>query len=189
MGIEIEKKYRLSVDEQARVRKRLDETGAELIGEDFEENTLYAGGALEPRRTVLRLRCTDRATTLTYKERFASDSTIKRQREDETQVEDADAMRAILDALGYRPALVYEKRRETWQAMNAEIVVDELPFGYFVEIEGDEEAIEKAETLLELSNSEACMESYPELTERYGTRRNNFIEARFPVKTKENLSA
>src|SRR5689334_15870205 len=129
MGIEIEKKYRLTREQAARLHENLRASGAALEGEDFEENTLYAGGTLDPSRQVLRVRRVGRRAILTYKERFFSTEAIKHNREDETVVEDAGALSEILQALGFRPALVYEKRRATWRLMNTEIVVDELPFG------------------------------------------------------------
>ena len=75
---------------------------------------------------------------------------------------------------------MYEKRRETWTFVGAEIVIDELPFGVFVEIEGEEYSITEAERLLELADVEAEHASYPELTLRYGSRKNEMVEARFP---------
>jgi adenylate cyclase class 2 len=116
---------------------------------------------------------------LTFKERPPTTAAIKQQREDETEVADADALAAILEALGYTPALVYEKRRETWQLNDAEVVLDELPFGWFIEIEGPEIAINDAEQLLELGAATAEHATYPELTRRHGTQRGSLVEARF----------
>jgi len=96
-------------------------------------------------------------------------------------VEDVGALATILDALGYRPALVYEKRRETWQVANVELVIDQLPFGLFMEIEGGDKSITEAEKLLSLSETEAEHATYPELTRRHGTKRGDVIEARFGV--------
>ena len=131
MPIEIEKKYRLTRRQRQELQRRLPEIGAIFEGEEFEENTLYSGGALEIGTSVLRLRRVGNGAVLTYKQRFPSSSPIKQQQEDETQVSDAGAMEAILDALGFVPALVYEKRRATWRLGEAEIVSDELPFGLF----------------------------------------------------------
>jgi len=181
MAIEIEKKYRLTLDQRERLLRRLREVGATHEGEAFEENILYAGGNLHTRQCVLRLRRTGDAATLTYKERYPSASPIKHQREDETRVEGAAAMAAILDALGYRPALVYEKRRETWHVAGTEVSVDELPFGLFLEIEGDEASIGAAEELLDLADVEAEMATYPQLAHACGQRRGEIIEARFKL--------
>jgi adenylate cyclase class 2 len=179
MAIEIEKKYRLKDAERERLSARLLETGAVRVREEFEENTIYTGGRLDPERSVLRVRRVKGAAILTYKERFPSESAIKQQREEETAVADADALAAILEALGYSPALVYEKRRETWHLAGAVIVLDELPFGLFAEIEGEESAITEAERLLDLQDAEAEMATYPHLTAQHGERTGTRIEARF----------
>jgi adenylate cyclase class 2 len=179
MGTEIEKKYRLSRERRTELLGRLREMGATVEGEDFEENTIYSGHDLDPRRSILRLRRVGGRAILTYKERFASSSAIKSQREDETGVEDADALASILDALGYRLVLIYEKRRSTWRIAGSEVVIDELPFGLFLEIEGEEKTIIEVEQLLGLVEAEAEMASYPELTERHGEKRGGVIEARF----------
>ena len=183
VGVEIEKKYRLTREEQELVRRRLDEVGAvRVVPEEFEENTLYTGNGLDSRACVLRLRRTGARAVLTYKERQPSTSAIKHQREDETEVSDPDALAAILDALGYRPALVYEKRRATWHLAGVELVIDELPFGLFMEIEGDENAIIEAERLLHLAEAEAVDETYPALAAQHGVKKGEIIEARFQKK-------
>ncbi len=179
MSIEIEKKYRLKAAERERVLERLQEVSAEFCGEEFEENTLYAGSNINITNCVLRLRRVEGKALLTYKERFPSSSAIKHQREEETRIENAEGMAAILDVLGYKPALVYEKRRATWRVAGAEVVIDELPFGFYMEIEGEEQSITEAEKLLEVEEVEAEMATYPHLTAQHGTKNGEVIEARF----------
>jgi adenylate cyclase, class 2 len=188
MGIEIEKKYRVTLEQREAVRARLSAVGAvEHGGEEFEENTIYGGPGLDPHSRVLRLRRVGGRAVFTYKERGATESAIKRNREEETEVGDADALAAILEALGYRPALVYEKRRSTWRVAGVEVVLDELPFGLFMEIEGEEEAINDAERLLGLEGAEAEHAPYPELTAREGSDAGGVVEARFRRDTPPGL--
>ncbi|HVG31908.1 MAG TPA: class IV adenylate cyclase [Pyrinomonadaceae bacterium] len=182
MSIENEKKYRLTREQKSRVLRRLEEVKAAPEGKEFEVNTLYAGGSLDRRTEALRLRRVGDRAVLTYKRRLDSASAIKQHLEEETVVEDALTMERILMQLGYKPALVYEKRRATWRMAGAEVVLDELPFGLFLEIEGDEQAIKEAEGLLELSDVEAELSTYPELAERFGERRGELIEARFQMR-------
>ena len=177
--MEIEKKYRLTAEQRDEVLQRLKDAGADDRGEEFEENTIYAGGSLERGRSVLRLRRVGEKALLTYKERFAGESAVKRQREDETAVDDPSAMALILDALGFKPVLVYEKRRRTWSLGETEVVIDELPFGLFMEIEGDEEAINDAEQTLAIGGLTAEHATYPQLTEEYGEHVGAVSEARF----------
>ncbi|HUQ30673.1 MAG TPA: class IV adenylate cyclase [Pyrinomonadaceae bacterium] len=179
MGIEIEKKYRLTREQCDLLVHRLRESGATPVREEFEENILYAGGQLDLSRQVLRLRRVGNRAVLTYKERFTSESSIKRHREDETGVEDGQGLADILDALGYKPTLVYEKRRATWRLKGAEVVVDELPFGLFVEIEGEEDTITEVEQSLALTEEEAEPATYPDLARQHGKKRGDLIEARF----------
>ena len=180
MAVEIEKKYRLTREQKDILLNKLREIGAERRGgEEFEENTIYSGPGLDPRSRVLRLRRVGKRALFTYKERFATESAVKHQREEETEVSDAGALAAILEAIGYTPALLYEKRRSTWHVAGAEVVLDELPFGLFVEIEGEEHSILEAENLLGLASAEAEHASYPELTARLGKRVGEVVEARF----------
>ena len=132
---------------------------------------------------MLRLRRLGTKAILTYKERFRSNKSIKRQREDETTVGDPDAMEDILDSLGLAPRLVYEKRRATWKLGAAEIVLDELPFGLFMEIEGAENEIKQIERQLAIKGLRAEHSTYPQLTQRHGKQVGSVIEARFAPKS------
>lgn len=180
MPIEVEKKYRLNNKQREQIRNRLPEIGATRAGEEFEENTLYSGETIDVEHCVLRLRRVGEKGTLTFKERFPSQSDIKHQQEDETSVGDPEAMASILDAMGFNPMLVYEKRRETWRLGNTEIVVDELPFGLFMEIEGNESAILEVERKLAIKGLKSEVASYPQLTRSHGTNSGGLIESRFP---------
>lgn len=177
--IEVEKKYRLTTRQRDAVLKRLPELGANLEGEDFEENTLYSGAALSDGSCVLRLRRVGSKATLTYKKRLPSSSAIKQQREEETSISDPEAMEAILEALGFTPTLVYEKRRQTWRLGKTEIVIDVLPFGLFMEIEGRATEIKAVERKLGLKGLRAEHATYPQLTAKHGKVYEGLIEARF----------
>lgn len=179
MAIEIEKKYRLSEDQRDKVLEELREFGAEFKGEDFEENTIYRGGVLNEKPAVLRVRKTQAKTILTYKESIPSPAGIKHRIEHETEIENAEALEKIVESLGFQKNLIYEKRRKTWHFRDVEIVLDELPFGLFMEIEGSITAIKEAEMLLDIEDFPAEHESYPRLTARFGKRNGDLIEARF----------
>jgi adenylate cyclase class 2 len=179
MPTEIEKKYRLTPKQREEVLRRLPEIGATRESVDFEVNTLYAGDSIDADRSVLRLRRIGERGILTFKERLPSDSPIKHQLEDETSVGDPDAMDAILESLGFNPTLVYEKRREKWLLGDTEIVVDELPFGLFMEIEGEERAIKEIEGKLAIKRLKAETATYPRLTREHGIDKDGVVEARF----------
>ena len=58
-------------------------------------------------------------------------------------------------------------------------LVDELPFGFFMEIEGNEDEIKSAERKLGIKGLRAEHATYPQLTEKHGKRFGDLIEARF----------
>lgn len=176
--LEIEKKYRLSESQRREVIETLAELGAVYDGEDAEENTIYGGDALTD-GGVIRLRKTQNRALLTFKRRAENQSDAKHQIEYETQVSDADAAERIIEELGLRPKLVYEKRRRTWKLKSVEVVVDELPFGLFMEIEGPLTGIKEAEMLLDIEELEIEHDTYPLLTARMGVSAGDVIEARF----------
>jgi adenylate cyclase class 2 len=177
--IEVEKKFRLTKRQRDTLARRLPEVGASLQGEEFEENTLYDGEVLKSGACVLRLRRVGGNATLTYKKRLPGASSIKQQREEETRVADPEAMEAILEALGFTPSLVYEKRRQTWVLGKTEIVIDVLPFGLFMEIEGRANDIRAVERKLGLKGLRAEHATYPQLTQKHGKHFEGLIEARF----------
>jgi adenylate cyclase class 2 len=186
MPIEIEKKYRLTKKQRGEVLRQLRTIGAKPKAEEFEENTLYLGEGIVFGQSVLRLRRIGKRAILTYKERFPSTSSIKHQQEDETEVSDADATDAILQALGYKPALVYEKRRSIWRLDGVEVDVDELPFGLFMEIEAKPDEILRVEKLLAVKGLRSERETYPQLTAKHGKRQGEVIMARFPAARKSS---
>jgi adenylate cyclase class 2 len=180
---EIEKKYRLTPEQRAMVLRQLERVGATLKGNQFEENTLYRGGSLDPGRSALRLRRVGETAVLTYKERIPTASAIKHQREFETEVSNPETLDGIFRALGFAPILVYEKRRMTWEFDEAEIVLDELPFGLFMEIEGRSVSqIEAIEQALAVQDFAAEHETYPTLTLKHGQRCGEVIASRFAKK-------
>jgi adenylate cyclase class 2 len=179
MAIEIEKKFILSNDQREQVLENLKELGAKYIREDFEENTLYNGGILDEKRAVLRVRKIADKTLLTYKQRIENTADVKQQIEYETVVEKSEEMEKIIENLGFEKNLVYEKRRQTWHFRAVEIVLDELPFGQYMEIEGSITAIAEAEMLLDIENLAVENETYPHLTQRFGVQKEKLIEARF----------
>jgi predicted adenylyl cyclase CyaB len=179
MAIEIEKKYRLNDEQHQFVLNALEEFGATFIREDFEENILYGGGVLETKPCVFRLRKIGERAIVTYKEPIESEFAIKKRLEHETEVLNVAAMESIIKGLGLSPVLVYEKRRKTWNFRSVEIVIDELSFGMFMEIEGSVTAIAEAEMILDIEHFEAEHQSYPSLTMKHGIESESVYEARF----------
>ena len=189
MPIEIEKKYQLTLKDRRAIEKRLRALGSKAKPLEHEENTIYRGGNLGFGLRALRLRRVNGAAILTFKERIPTASPIKHQHENETRVNDPDATDAILRGVGFEPALVYEKRRTRWDVGKAKVVIDELPYGLFMEIEASEREIKRVEKLIAAEELTAVIETYPALTAHLGKKnRKGIIEARFASEVRSHAS-
>jgi adenylate cyclase class 2 len=79
----------------------------------------------------------------------------------ETVVSDRGAMLQILARLGYVPAWRYEKYRTEFRGSGAGLaLLDETPFGVFLELEGPAEWIDETAAALGFQPSDYLLESY-----------------------------
>ncbi len=155
--LEVEVKFLLP--ELTAVRAQLLALGATVVWPRLFERNLCLDTpdeALRARDELLRLR-QDTAVTLTYKGRSLEreqGSQAKVREELEVTVSDWQTAVAIFQRLGFVPTQVYEKYRETLCLETPLGVVtatlDELPYGNFVELEGEERALREIAALLNL---------------------------------------
>ncbi len=116
-------------------------------------------GGLSRSGRVLRLR-QDKRARLTYKDAERIPPGSLSRRELEVTVSDFGETRELLEALGYEVMFIYEKYRSTYELGDLEIVLDELPFGHFIEIEGKEEQIRPTAEKLGLKWEAVIRDSY-----------------------------
>jgi len=177
--VEIEKKYRLMPERRAQIEDSMKELGAQFVRDDVEENTIYGGEVLGQTASIVRIRRTRDRAILTYKRRIENASDAKHQIEYESEISDPESVAKILLELTLEPKLVYEKRRAIWKLRSVEVLIDELPFGLFMEIEGSLTGIKEAEMLLGVEDLETEHETYPRLTAQLGKKTGSMIESRF----------
>ncbi len=183
MAIEIEKKYRLDKRLLVEMAAILLDAGGAFVNERFEVNYLHRTGPEDSGTAVLRLRNIGETTFLTYKERVKNDSEFKTKIEHETLISDAAEMECIIAKLGYKLSVIYEKHRKTYHLGNCEVVLDDLPFGQYMEIEGEPADILKVEKLLGAETLESETRGYSRLTTKHGRQRDGVFEARFERST------
>lgn len=134
--MEIEAKF--FVNHLERIAERLDALGAQLRHlRTLEQNWRYdtPERTLDDGQRLLRLRKSHKVT-LTYKSSAEEVGGTSQRQEYETEVSDIEQTRLLLDALGYVVTERYEKYRTEYDLGGLYITLDELPFGDFVEIEG-----------------------------------------------------
>lgn len=178
---EIEAKF--AVRDLAPIQARLLEMGAVCIAtRQMEFNLRYDApdGHLSATGQVLRLRRYD-DIRLTYKGPGLRSEGVLERTEIETTLGDFDSARQILESLGYTPIFLYEKYRAIWQLGENHVMLDEMPFGKFVEIESpDSEGVRALARRLGLDPHTSIPASYQALFERARvTRRLTFSDITF----------
>jgi adenylate cyclase, class 2 len=173
-SLEVEVKFYMP--DLATFRKRLLAAGATLTRPRvFERNVRFdtADERLFRELSLLRLR-EDTAVSLTYKSTPPNlpKSEAKVREELEVTVSDFDTLAQILQRLGFAPIQVYEKYRETFQWQAVEIVLDELPYGKFVEFEGEEQGLKTAVSHLNLNWSDRLVTNYLALMTQLKAKHN-----------------
>ena len=135
-----ETEIKFLIKNRSAFEKRVKAVGAVLQQERIHELNLRfdtPDQRLTKQFQVLRLR-QDQAAHLTFKGPSDPSSEVSVRQEIEFEVSNPASARQLLEALGYQVTIVYEKYRSTYILGNTEIMIDELPYGNFVEIEGQD---------------------------------------------------
>ncbi|NWF64818.1 MAG: class IV adenylate cyclase [Chloroflexi bacterium] len=144
-GHETEVKFFVNNLEQ--IETRLCEMKAHLIqGRVHEINLRFdnANNDLQSEFKVLRLR-KDTEARFTFKgPNQVNSEDVTSRMEIECTVSDFDSAKQFLEALGFRTVAFYEKFRATYELNNVHVMLDEMPYGNFVEIEGEDVSLLRA---------------------------------------------
>lgn len=178
---EIEAKF--AVRDLATIEARLSALGAVcLVARQAEFNLRYDAPDrhLSATGQVLRLRRFD-DIRITYKGPGVRTNGVLERVEIETTVGNFETARQILESLGYQPIFLYEKYRAIWQLGDRQVMLDEMPYGKFVEIEAaSAEAVHELARGLGLNPHASIPASYQAIFERIKTwRRLSFSDITF----------
>ena len=160
MPMEHEAKFILTDSQE--VRSKIIALGGHSNGRFFESNVRYedAKETLIQKESLLRLR-QDRKAWLTYKSPpTKANIEVKTMNEIEVSVSDFGSMDQILVAVGFHRAQVYEKWRETFILDDANLCLDTMPFGDFLEIESTPERVKSLAATLGLPWEKRVLDNY-----------------------------
>ena len=147
--------------------QRIRDLGAQSRGRFFESNVRFEDNrrTLKKKKSLLRLR-RDRKVRLTYK---STPPEVNKQykilKELEVDVSDFDTMHRILEALGFHREQVYEKWRETLVLEQTQFCLDNMPYGDFLEIEGQQQNIKNFTVQLGFSWDQRILLNYLQIFE------------------------
>jgi adenylate cyclase, class 2 len=165
-----ETEVKFYVQNLQRIEMRLLELKAHLIQPRSHEINLRfdnPNGDLRRDFNVLRLR-KDTEAKFTFKGPSKErENGVLSRREIEFTVGDFDKAQQFLEALGFIPVVFYEKFRTTYELSNIHIMLDELPYGEFVEIEGENiDTLQEIAKLLNLNWNAMVKAGYHALFDR-----------------------
>jgi adenylate cyclase class 2 len=174
----LETELKFAITDPAAVRALLLRLGAKAQGRHTEDNIRLDDPqrSLSMRGLVLRLREIRRdgenQSILTVKAPGGMGDAFKSRHEVELVVSDGPTMLTALGLLGFEPFWRYEKRREVFTLDHVEADLDELPYGWFLELEGSERDIRVLAGRLGLDVRAGLTMSYSEIFEnvRVGMR-------------------
>jgi adenylate cyclase class 2 len=167
-GQEIEAKFH--VQDLRKIELRLLGLKAQLIQPRVHEVNLRfdrPDGELRNSFRVLRLRQDDIARFTFKGPSVENKGGILSRQEIEFEVGGFDSAKEFLEAIGFQVVVFYEKYRATYELNNTHIMLDELPYGRFIEIEGENvESIHSTADLLGLNWEAMVKAGYHALFER-----------------------
>jgi adenylate cyclase class 2 len=145
------------------IEERLKLCGAELVQERIFEKNIRLDTAdhnLMKEGRLLRLR-QDKKVRVTYKADAKVEDGVIARTEIEFTADDLGVVKMLFEALGYQATVVYEKYRSVYQLGDVQVMLDELPFGDFIEIEAPNNVlIEGVAQMLGLNWSRAINTNY-----------------------------
>jgi len=162
----VEIEVKVPVADVAAIKSRAEKLGYPIHQDrHFEANILYdyPDRSLSLSGCLLRVRETPEGALFTFKGKVVHDPNFKVRPEVETLCESGASLRSILENIGLRPFFRYEKFREEYSGEGGLLCLDELPFGHYLELEGEPDAIEALATALDLDRSTFIKRSYADL--------------------------
>jgi len=188
--IESEIKFLISTDKVSKIKEKiLAVPGISSKGRFYEKVTMYdnADKLMDKEDARLRVKqinaekdSPESRVEFSYKRRIKADGGIKQEEEVETDFEtDITSFVKIINKMGYQPTTSYERYRETYLVRDVKITLDQFPFGYILEIEGNEDEIEKSCDLLGLDIKKSyplsCDDAYVDLCKKKGIKPKDHI--------------
>ena len=169
---------KLLVSDFSDLAEKIRAAGGVLLQPEFFQRTVRFDTpeqSLKSNKTFLRVRSGDQ-NVITLKRRIDGGELeakgFKEREELETEIGDIEKVRQIINILGFTREWIMEKYRTDYRLGEVIISLDRLPFGIFVEVEGEPTDIEMAIQKLGLTEVARSIETYWGLFDEYKKKHN-----------------
>lgn len=181
--LEIEKKYLLTTKQVISIEILAEKLSLSKVSDQYEKNQNFDNNdTFEKEDARLRLRTKTRNEgsiisdfEFTYKKRISIEKGIKKETElnyNFSSEQSSKNLIAIFKIIGLSERDSYERIRKTYANNNIQLTIDEFPFGYIIELEGQEDKILDYEKKLGMENyihyEKSCDDVYKELCVKKG---------------------
>lgn len=168
-----EREIKYYIEDLETIAKRVRLSGGELTRPRTLEHNLrldIGDHDLAREGRLLRIRKDDKVS-VTYKADARVEGGVIARTEIEFKADNARLVQKLFEALGYRVVVTYQKYRSMYKLGDVVVVLDELPFGDFVEIEAPNNTlIEGVSMMLGLDFSKGMAINYLGLFEAFKSR-------------------
>lgn len=124
------------------------------------------------RGVFLRVRDGEKKIMTVKSKLSGGDEKFKERQELEIEISDVKLAEKMMFELGFTKKWIMEKYRTEYELIGTILALDKLPFGNYLEIEGDKDSIEKAIRILGLENEERITNTYWHLFDDYKKENN-----------------
>lgn len=174
----IQKQVKYKIENFDALSKKLIQLEAVFIGGFFEktirydtvDHYLFDHGIFIRTKSGLR-------NVLTLKEKTRkNDNTLLERYATEIEIDDIEKMEYILSRIGLTNKIIMEKYRLYFRWNHIEISIDELPFGIYLEIKGDDKEIRNLSKQLGFKSKDMITVTYWDIYDKIKHNDNNDIQ-------------
>ena len=174
----IQKQVKFQIEDFDAISKKLIELEAVFIGGFFEKTIRYDTDdhRLFDRGIFIRTKSGLR-NVLTLKEKTSeNDNALLERYTTEIEIDDIEKMEYMLSRIGFTNKVIMEKYRLYFKWNHIEISIDELPFGIYLEIKGDDKEIKKLAKQLGFKNKDMITVTYWDIYDKIKHENSNHIQ-------------
>jgi adenylate cyclase class 2 len=171
--IEVEIKFQLT--DPLVLEEKIRAVGGKELHHDIFQRTVRLDTpdeSLKQKGVFLRVRDGEKKIMTVKSKLPGADKNFKERQELEIEVSDILLAEKMLESLGFTQKWIMEKYRTEYELAGTILALDRLPFGDYLEIEGEKDQIEEVVKILELKNQPRLTATYWHLFDDYKKANN-----------------